>query len=497
MKLPIYILAALLGGGVMASCNSESDPVTMEEFEYNNLMVSSFSLKKNDSIISNLDSVFFSIDLNNALIYNADSLPKGTRIDRLQVSMTLPTVQEANLVYRTSEGKDSTVNYLTNPNDSIDFSNGPVMLKLKSYSGNAERTYQIKVNVHEMMPDSLYWNKSAVCPLPTSLQSVTAQRTIMFDGKVAVFTTDGTDVCMALNANPYDDSAWETSSVTLPVSGDITSISSLGATLYITDGTTLWQSTDKAATWTATSGLMSHIYGACGDMLLGVRKDADGKYWHTSYPVSNETEVPDGCPVSGTSLPIVYTSEWSYTPMMLILGGYTASGELTGTMWGYEGGEWACVSNVGIPAAESPVFFPYFTFSESGAWSVNSYTTLFAISEGKTYISRNRGINWQLGDASLQLPDYMPVLTGAQGIVVPNTMTASVEPASASSWREMPVKALPSWLKVETSGSRVSSPIESWDCPYIYIFGGKTADGAMSNTVWRGVINRLSFKPIV
>lgn len=497
MKLPIYILAALLGGGVLASCNSDSDSVTMEEMEYNNLMVSSFSLKKNDSIISNLDSVFFSIDLNNALIYNADSLPKGTRIDRLQVTMTLPTLQEANIVFRTSEGKDSTVNYLTNPNDSIDFSNGPVTLKLKSYSGNAERSYQIKVNVHEMMPDSLYWNRSAVCTLPTTLQSVTDQRTIMFGDKVAVFTTDGSDVCMAVNANPFDDSAWEMTSVTLPPSGKIGSISAMGSTLYVTDGTTLWQSDDKSVSWTPTSASMSYIYGACGDMLLGVRKDADGKYWHTSYPVSNETEVPEGCPVSGTSLPIVYTNEWSYMPMMLILGGRMASGELTGKLWGYEAGEWACVSNVGIPATESPVFFPYFTFSKSGAWSISTYTTLFAISEGKTYISRNRGINWQLGDASLQLPDYIPELRGAQAHVVSNSMSASVTPASASSWQELPVMPLPSWYVIETSGSRVSHSIDSWDCPYIYLFGGRTADDNLSTTIWRGVINRLSFKPII
>ena len=501
MKLPIYILAALFGGSVIASCNSESESVTMEEYEYNNLIVSSFSLKKNDSIVSNLDSVFFSVDLDNALIYNADSLPKGTRIDRLQVTMSLPTLQEANIVFRTAEGKDSTINYLTNPNDSIDFSNGPVMLKLKSYSGNAERSYQIKVNVHEMMPDSLYWNRSAVSSLPTSLQSVTAQHTIMLDGKVTVFTTDGTSVCMAVNANPFDDSAWEFTSVTLPVAGDINSISALGSTLYATDGTTLWQSTDKAASWTSTSVAMNHIYGACGDMLLGVRKDADGKYWHTSYPQSTETEVAEDCPVSGTSLPLLFTTEWSATPMMLIIGGRLASGTLTGDVWGYEAGEWARISKVGVPGVESPVFFPYFSFSESGAWRVTTYTTLFAVSEGKTYISRNRGITWSLGDASLQLPDYMPELNGAQAMVVPNDMSASIVPASASSWREMPVISLPAWYTIETAGpsspSRVSRPVETWECPYIYIFGGRTADGELSNTIWRGVINRLSFKPIV
>ena len=39
--------------------------------------------------------------------------------------------------------------------------------------------------------------------------------------------------------------------------------------------------------------------------------------------------------------------------------------------------------------------------------------------------------------------------------------------------------------------------IINWDCPYIYLYGGLDAQGTLHNSVWRGVINRLTFVPII
>lgn len=44
--------------------------------------------------------------------------------------------------------------------------------------------------------------------------------------------------------------------------------------------------------------------------------------------------------------------------------------------------------------------------------------------------------------------------------------------------------------------SRAVKPIESWDCPYIYLFGGTDLTGTLNDSVWRGVLNRLTFKPL-
>ena len=45
-------------------------------------------------------------------------------------------------------------------------------------------------------------------------------------------------------------------------------------------------------------------------------------------------------------------------------------------------------------------------------------------------------------------------------------------------------------------GSRVSKPVTSWECPYIFLFGGKKADGTLQPHVTRGVINRFTFQPL-
>ncbi len=67
----------------------------------------------------------------------------------------------------------------------------------------------------------------------------------------------------------------------------------------------------------------------------------------------------------------------------------------------------------------------------------------------------------------MQLPGYVPALYDSQTLVFPSTL-----------------------------GSRASTAITSWDCPYIYMFGGESANGDINTSVWRGVVNRLEFKPL-
>ncbi len=59
----------------------------------------------------------------------------------------------------------------------------------------------------------------------------------------------------------------------------------------------------------------------------------------------------------------------------------------------------------------------------------------------------------------------------------------------------MPALRLPAGARVkyETEGDEIR-----WDCPYIYLFGGFGSEGEVLNdSVWRGALNRLTFKPII
>ncbi|MDE5875036.1 MAG: hypothetical protein K2H15_05265, partial [Muribaculaceae bacterium] len=82
--------------GMAAACNSDSDSDKQEvAVTSSTVAINSFYLKADAKVMKNLDSVFFSIDLNKAIIFNADSLPKGTDISRLLPSVNFASSMAA------------------------------------------------------------------------------------------------------------------------------------------------------------------------------------------------------------------------------------------------------------------------------------------------------------------------------------------------------------------------------------------------------------------
>lgn len=170
----------------MMSCNDKSDPVEEDEttniVNVPNVAVTSFSLRSDSKVMSNLDSVFFSIDLNHGVIYNADSLPKGTPVDKL-----IPVIKYSDYITKaliTMEGgitKTGESDYYASPSDTIDFS-GKVTLTIATADDAMSKDYVIKVNVHKQNPDSLQWDQIAVTGLPSRLGSPKAQGTVDHSG---------------------------------------------------------------------------------------------------------------------------------------------------------------------------------------------------------------------------------------------------------------------------------------------------------------------------
>lgn len=488
--------------GAAASCNKDDDEaenVTEEVQVTTSLAVNSFALTANSKVLANLDSVFFTIDLDNAVVYNADSLPKGTKINKLVADIGLPTVSEATITFTGADGAVKTINYLVSKSDTIDFSHNDVKLHLVDYNGVNTRDYALKVNVHTLVTDSLYWDKASMRALPTSLTNPTEQHTVQYGDKVLCFTRSASGACVASSTDPGAES-WSNSSCNLPASLLINSITAGEDALYAvnTQGHLL-TSTDDGVTWSELSVNMNHILGAYGSKILGVRKGSDGVYYHTTYPASTETAVDPQFPVAGTSQAAVYSNKWSPNAMLLIVGGAKSSGALTGATWAYDGNSWGCLSPDGIPALEGVCLVPYYTYKVNNQWVASEVSTLVAIGglnasgavNPYVYISLNRGLNWVKADSPMQLPDYLAPVAYAQSVVHTVTLSRS---AASGSWRDMPVNGLPAWYR--DTQSRAVAPIESWDCPYVYLFGGETPLNGLSAKVWRGYINRMTFKPI-
>lgn len=499
----ILYIGAIASG--LAGCNSNSDDPTVISAS-SNVMVSSFSLADDEDVLDSLSNVYFSIDLIKAQIFNADSLPYGTNISRLIPVISTNGASVAELQFPRPGKNDSIVNYLTNSKDSIDFSNGPVKLRIVSQDGAVERYYQIKVNVHQVKSDSLVWTRMSSNTLPSLFQVSNEQRTAQSGEMIYCLTRYGSRYCMASSSDPGTDD-WEKVEITFPFIPDVKSFRATDNGLFILgeDGN-LFRSSDGGLSWIDCGTAWNYIYGGFGTVLFG-SKVKDGEWYRVTYPGSDEEKLPQSFPVEGTSLPITFIPSMSASPQMIITGGRLASGDLTGDTWGFDGSTWAKISKTPVPTAlEDMAVAPYFTFkTNTSSWKADKYSTLVAIggndAKGKAnrtvYISLDFGMNWKKADQLMQLPEQIPAMTGAQAFVCSSAETSRQTSASAS-WHEIGTWHIPSNWEIINSGnySRATSEAAQWECPYIYLFGGINEQGSTYNTVWRGVINRFTFTPI-
>lgn len=504
-KFTAICLAAVTAVLFFARCNSDST-YPNEEIS-SSVAVYSFSLSADDSIMAHLDTVFFSINLDKGTIFNADSLPYGTKVDKLvpRIRM-LETVSIATLtVPANGSAEESVHDYLTNPGDTIDFTN-PVYLDVKSPDGLVSRRYTITVNVHKLVSDSLVWDKAAFRTLPSSLTDLTGQRTASTADGLYCLTTDGASWCMAHTAHAFADQ-WEYSVPALPAGVVLESFTGSSDALYILgEGGALYRSADGGRTWTDTSCRWSNIYGCVGDAVLGNVVNG-GSWTYTRYPAGgcDGTPMPAGMPVTGTSQLVDFTFPLSGTSQAVMVGGVRADGAFTGAVWAYDGANWAQLNgNFALPL-RGVTLMPFYAFRTSNTLVATEYSLIMAVGgidtddvvNDSVYVSTDYGLTWAKAADLMQLPDYVPPFYGAQAFVEETTLGSR----SASGWTDMPFAyTLPAGMIVmqeeAVSVSRANKPVTTWECPFIYLFGGYDREGEFYDTLWRATLNRLTFKPI-
>jgi hypothetical protein len=487
----------------LVGCNSSSED--SDETLSSSVLINSFSLTADDDVMDDLDSVYFSIDLVKAAIFNADSLPYGTDVSKLiPVISSSDGLSVAELHVPRPNKADTIYNYITNSTDSIDFSNGPVILHVVSLNGEVSRDYTINVNVHTVKTDSLAWGDVARRALPSKFAAPKSQRTAAQGDVLYCLTSDGSQYSVAMINNPGNDD-WAIANVSLPAGANINTFTGSTDALYIlTTSGELYKSTDGAFTWSDCGVKMDNIYGGYGKQIIGSVEKSDG--WHrVSYPAGTDELIPSDFPVSGTSLPVTFSTDLALSNQMLIFGGRTAAGTLIADTWGFDGTNWAKLSVTALPKAlENPAVVPYFTYKKADdSWAKGTYATLIAFggreSDGtinqKVYTSVDYGITWALAGDLLQMPECVPAMADMQGFVYKSVLTTR---SGNSAWQSFKTHRVPSWLiPYNAPVSRVTEAITEWECPYIYLFGGVDANGTLFNTIWRGVINRYTFKPIV
>lgn len=485
---------------LLSACNSDSDNSVQAGYvEPTDVAVTGFKLKADTKILTGLDSVYFSIDLQRGIIYNADSLPKGTRItDIIPVITYSRYISSAVIKMENGTKRQGEIDYKTNPNDSVDFT-GDVKLILTSSAGNY-RTYTLRVNVHQEEPDSLCWGETALGKLPSRSQTPKVQRTISYKGNTLSMIQEQ-DGSYTLSTNPDPlTSQWSRTPLSLDFTPRLRTLTATDDNLWMlaSDGT-LHCSADGHS-WNSTPHKWHNILGAYGNLLLGLQAH-DGTYDIVSVdnavpPVT----IPTGFPIEDYTNMYSYRSQWMAAPIGILAGGVTSEGVVSQRVWAFDGNNWACLSQEAIPPLRGATLVPYYTYRRTGTgWKYTEFSTMLMLggmqADGSlnhdTYISYDNGVNWAKASDMLQLPSYIPGMWMLDNTVAYKPMQAPLLPAG---WNEMPKRQIPSWYRVNTS---VSNDIISWECPYIFLYGGCNEKGELYNTIWRGVINRLTFTPII
>ena len=171
---PLYILLALamvtMSLPALLSCNKdkdEDDSTYSYSTSQQTTLVTGFALQADAEVLASLDSVHFTVDYDNGLIYNADSLPKGTDITKLKVTVQfLNGVQSAVFsITGATVQPDTTITYTSSMSKTLDFT-GKTVLTVTSSDGSQVKDYDVKVLVHKENPDTLVWPKSWRRDLP-------------------------------------------------------------------------------------------------------------------------------------------------------------------------------------------------------------------------------------------------------------------------------------------------------------------------------------------
>ncbi len=489
-------IAMLIGS--LSSCNKKTEKEEEIYMPASSVAVTKFSLKSKSGSNVKLDSVFFSIDLNRGVIFNADSLPKGTDVTKLVPVINYTSSASAVTLTQSGGTYTGEIDYKTNPSDSVDFS-GKVLLKITAEDKTTTRTYNIKVNVHKCDPDSLVWDQLAVIPMPSRQGNPKAQKTVMYKDTSYSLICEADDSYTLAIATDLLAGTWDREELSLDFQPDVRTLNATSEKLYVLDAAGVLLVSGDGITWENTGSTWTNIIGAYADVILGLRNEG-GTLVHTFWPSDagyTESAVSSDFPVAEYSDFVQFNNRWTTLPIGFMTGGRLADGTPTEKTWGFDGDHWAILSEGMIPAIAGATMVPYYVYRKTNSSLVQTEFSVWMLIGGKLgdgsfnrriYVSYDNGVNWYAAESYMQLPSHFPDLCNLDGLVVEWPKSASLE----GNWADTPSRSLPGMARIKYS---VEDYEVYWDCPYIYIFGGIKDNGTLNDEIWRGVLNRLTFTP--
>ena len=509
----ITIFGVLISIILLSACGSlEEDGLY---YSKQNTMVCAFSLQKDTSVLSNLDSIFFTIDLDRSLIYNADSLPKGTDVSSIAIKATFMNPANVYVNYEDENGAIKSFSYLATSHAKIDFrksEDNKIKMKVIAADGNTSQTYTLKVNVHKVVADSLYWKKIESSSISEQLTNIASSKCISTNSGYYLFAQETTGELNVYRTTDFNQ--WEKrSDMTMP-NMDWRTLTFDGSSLYVvSQDEKLYSCSDLENIEFVQSALMQDytpvsLIGVYENSLLAIVKNED-VYSHAKINIASgsitTSPISDEFPVKDFSQPITFTSKWTQDQLVIACG-EKRDGTLTNAVWGFDGKNWAILNNAIsggslITPRKGVVMFTYYTYDYNSEIDLHTKVLTYFIIGGwdgtsmtnDLYYTTNLGGKWKKAGATspMALPTEIAPRMCADVFVV----EAPVSTQSYSQgliWRDIELLNTKNITRLMSLKSD-----EEQSAPYIYMVGGSSSlQYSFINEVWKGVIWRLTFPPI-
>lgn len=304
----LALVVAILTGCMMTSCNSSED--TTEE-PSNDCVITSATLGTLKRIVNDSTTVSVTggayhlyIDQVNSRVFNPDSLPVGTCVDKLVFASSSGIKCTGTLgIVNLETGKEEAFT----PTDSTDFS---VVRQVVAYApdGSSKRFYNFDIRVHKEYADELDWKQLAHNPL-SPVASFIESRTLAVGGSIYVFgrTMDGeVKLVQTSRQSPSFDEAQPLASVGGNAI-DVRTVQHFSDKFLALAGGRLVESAMVTEGWSTVSTPVQFdalvgqstdsIYAIAGNQMYA---SADGLAWNESE-VDSPADLPQGSDVAAAT----------------------------------------------------------------------------------------------------------------------------------------------------------------------------------------------------
>ncbi|GHT12895.1 hypothetical protein FACS189426_16980 [Bacteroidia bacterium] len=372
-----------------------------------------FSLS-HDSV-SELKTVVFSIDQKQNLIYNYDSMTYLTDIKE-KVIINYTTAAGVNNILNITNGDSVWVN----SGDSIDIS-VPLKLKVFALDGNTTKEYSAQLNIHQIDPDSVQYQKFA-SDLPFLQTEET--KTILFGGRFFTFSKIENDLQLYSSSDAIN---WQKETLSgLPATILIKGIQQNKDQIfaYSQEGNLYTSQDANADTWRQVNteypvvGILGFL-NASANQLEGlsvvVEKEGEKVFAFTH----NSTDWTYSSSAIPTDFPLHDFSSLSYTVMkterITNIGGVSSDGTVQNAVWSTQTGlYWAKIS-------DNRQIFPPLAGANAFYYNDEFWLTNGQLSDGtynkEVYYSTDGGNTWFIKPEKYQTPEDFTARSSASLVV--------------------------------------------------------------------------------